>query len=464
MTASLHHVDPPLDAQPAAGPAPVPSAVARDPGRAVREFEGVCMKHRVACGAPENLAPFLRALGENKLLAMNFWSAFARLGEPKHGALTHDEILAAIARAVTGQSIEDGNESQRPDIDRLARLLAGEDVALNPALPPAVPEPPAEQPAVLAPLEEHKEHHRNEQHVAEPALPSLAPNAATSRLVLLPDPPRSLGAAIAAAPELAERSAQAQVPETASPAQPSRLHMESHDRTEEEPRLTIPLAAYADRAGQSSAARRTGIAFVLLILLGSTSFLAMRNQDVVRQSAVTFWQNSRSLLHLGTSSPPQAPAITSSAVGPANDSVAEITPASAPPAETEPPPAPTTAAQGRGTPTPALTRRNINTQEDAADAGLVQVSGAEMHDHLISSRFPIVPDAASADAVSGVVTLEAVVTDRGTVEHIHAISGPEALRQPAIDAVSGWRYRPYLVDGAPTDVRTTIRVDFSGND
>jgi len=87
-----------------------------------------------------------------------------------------------------------------------------------------------------------------------------------------------------------------------------------------------------------------------------------------------------------------------------------------------------------------------------------------MHDHLISSRFPIVPDTPNANAVRGVVTLEAVITARGTVEHIRAISGPESLRQPAIEAVSGWRYRPYLAEGTPTDVRTSIRVDFSGND
>ena len=86
-----------------------------------------------------------------------------------------------------------------------------------------------------------------------------------------------------------------------------------------------------------------------------------------------------------------------------------------------------------------------------------------MRNHLFASRFPIVPDAVNADALNGVVILRAVITARGTVEHAYAISGPEALRQPAIDAVSGWRYRPYMLNGSPIDVSTTIRVDFSGN-
>jgi len=35
------------------------------------------------------------------------------------------------------------------------------------------------------------------------------------------------------------------------------------------------------------------------------------------------------------------------------------------------------------------------------------------------------------------------------------------LRQSAIDAVLNWRYRPYLLNGQPVQVETTINVVFS---
>ena len=35
------------------------------------------------------------------------------------------------------------------------------------------------------------------------------------------------------------------------------------------------------------------------------------------------------------------------------------------------------------------------------------------------------------------------------------------LRQSALDAVKSWRYRPYLLDGEPVEVETTVSVTFS---
>jgi protein TonB len=35
------------------------------------------------------------------------------------------------------------------------------------------------------------------------------------------------------------------------------------------------------------------------------------------------------------------------------------------------------------------------------------------------------------------------------------------LRQAALDAVKTWRYRPYLLDGEPVEVQTTVDVAFT---
>ena len=53
------------------------------------------------------------------------------------------------------------------------------------------------------------------------------------------------------------------------------------------------------------------------------------------------------------------------------------------------------------------------------------------------------------------------VARQGTIENLHVVSGPAMLQQAAMDAVRTWRYRPYLLDGQPTEVETTVNVIFS---
>jgi len=47
------------------------------------------------------------------------------------------------------------------------------------------------------------------------------------------------------------------------------------------------------------------------------------------------------------------------------------------------------------------------------------------------------------------------------VKELHIVSGPGPLQQAALDAVSTWRYRPYLLNGQPVEVRTQINVIFT---
>ena len=49
----------------------------------------------------------------------------------------------------------------------------------------------------------------------------------------------------------------------------------------------------------------------------------------------------------------------------------------------------------------------------------------------------------------------------GTIENLRVVSGPAILQQAALDAVSTWRYRPYLLDGQPVEVETTVNVVFT---
>jgi periplasmic protein TonB len=79
---------------------------------------------------------------------------------------------------------------------------------------------------------------------------------------------------------------------------------------------------------------------------------------------------------------------------------------------------------------------------------------------LISPIRPVYPAIARSAGVQGTVVVEAVISPTGAIESIQAISGPQLLRRAAVDAIREARYRPYLLNGQPTAVETTIIVNF----
>jgi protein TonB len=71
---------------------------------------------------------------------------------------------------------------------------------------------------------------------------------------------------------------------------------------------------------------------------------------------------------------------------------------------------------------------------------------------------PVYPDDVR---ISGTVVLHAVISDRGLVESLSVVSGPAILQQAALEAVRQWTYRPYLLNGMPVEVETTVNVVFA---
>ena len=66
---------------------------------------------------------------------------------------------------------------------------------------------------------------------------------------------------------------------------------------------------------------------------------------------------------------------------------------------------------------------------------------------LIQKTAPVYPQIAKEARVSGTVVIQATISKGGQVENLRVVNGPTMLRQPAMDAVRTWRYRPYLLDG-----------------
>src|SRR6202453_2771835 len=97
----------------------------------------------------------------------------------------------------------------------------------------------------------------------------------------------------------------------------------------------------------------------------------------------------------------------------------------------------------------------------APPKGPARVSGGVVAGLKISGANPVYPPIARAAHVSGAVVLHAIISKSGTIENLEVISGPEMLRNAATEAVRNWRYKPYILNGDPTEVETTITVNFN---
>jgi periplasmic protein TonB len=93
--------------------------------------------------------------------------------------------------------------------------------------------------------------------------------------------------------------------------------------------------------------------------------------------------------------------------------------------------------------------------------GPTRVSSGTMAGSLISRPDPIYPPIAKAAHVQGAVILHALISKQGTIENLTVVSGPPMLQSSAVDAVKRWKYKPYLLNGEPTEVDTTITVNFT---
>lgn len=80
--------------------------------------------------------------------------------------------------------------------------------------------------------------------------------------------------------------------------------------------------------------------------------------------------------------------------------------------------------------------------------------------NLIYRVQPIFPPIARQARIQGPVELRAIISKAGTIENLVVVSGHPMLVKSAIEAVRQWRYRPYLLNGDPIEVETSVTVNF----
>jgi TonB family protein len=112
--------------------------------------------------------------------------------------------------------------------------------------------------------------------------------------------------------------------------------------------------------------------------------------------------------------------------------------------------------------------RNVSYRPIAApqpeSAKPMRVSAGVMAGQVLSRVNPIYPPDAKAAHLEGAVVLHAVISKTGEVRDLYVVSGPDELQASALDAIGQWIYKPYLLNGQPTEVETTITVNYKLDD
>jgi len=90
----------------------------------------------------------------------------------------------------------------------------------------------------------------------------------------------------------------------------------------------------------------------------------------------------------------------------------------------------------------------------------IRVSQGVTEGRLIHKIDPNYPPLALSARIQGQVLLTAIISKTGEIENLVLVSGHPMLVPAALAAVKQWRYRPFLLNGEPVEVETTITVNF----
>ncbi len=99
-----------------------------------------------------------------------------------------------------------------------------------------------------------------------------------------------------------------------------------------------------------------------------------------------------------------------------------------------------------GAPTPVLQTVNVS---QGVSQGLI-----------LKKVAPSYPTSALRLRIEGPVQLMATISKKGDISTVKILSGDATLARAAVDAVKQWKYKPYLLDGAPVEIQTQVTVNF----
>jgi TonB family protein len=104
-------------------------------------------------------------------------------------------------------------------------------------------------------------------------------------------------------------------------------------------------------------------------------------------------------------------------------------------------------------------------QDPVILAGQISPDTKQVAEEVAAARLihrvePQYPADAAQQHLEGPVVLQAEIGRDGTVRNLSLVTGDPVLAASALQAVRQWRYQPYLLNGEPVGMRTTITVNF----
>ena len=109
---------------------------------------------------------------------------------------------------------------------------------------------------------------------------------------------------------------------------------------------------------------------------------------------------------------------------------------------------------------PAGTHVTVGPPAAPASSAPIPVSSGVSAGNLIAPIHPEYPQIAKITHIEGTVVIDAIISRSGSIESARVLSGPPMLQSAALAAVRQARYRPFLLNGQPTEVQTTITINF----
>jgi TonB family protein len=98
---------------------------------------------------------------------------------------------------------------------------------------------------------------------------------------------------------------------------------------------------------------------------------------------------------------------------------------------------------------------------NVADVKKVNIAAGIAVGSLLKKEIPVYPQDAKDAHASGTVVLRATIGLDGSIHDLHVVSAPwPSLAASSLWAVSHWEYKPYLLNGEPVEVETTVNVIF----
>jgi TonB family protein len=102
----------------------------------------------------------------------------------------------------------------------------------------------------------------------------------------------------------------------------------------------------------------------------------------------------------------------------------------------------------------------LNPPLDPGPPGKLRVSQDVAERDILRKVNPVYPAVAVINHIHGIVILSGTIDTKGNMVDVKPVSGHPVLVDAAVQAVKQWKYKPYMLNGQPVAVETTVKISF----